>query len=261
MKPDDNNPVTNIALDGVGLRFRKYPSRNQTLKHSLVNLLQRRRYAQTLDFWIYRGLDLRIRHGESVGIIGPNGAGKTTLLKLLAGVYQPSEGRIEVRGRVAPLIELSTGLNAELSASENIVLAGVFMGQRPKALRKKIPQILDFAGLEEFSETPLKYYSTGMRRRLAFSIATDINPQIFLIDEVFSGGDKDFIEKGASRMHELLDSAHIVVMVSHSISLIKQVTSRIIWIDKGQIVADGPSDEVAARYVTSAPAKSQVRKV
>jgi ABC-type polysaccharide/polyol phosphate transport system ATPase subunit len=247
---------TSISLEGVGLRFRKYASRHQTLKHSAMNLLRRRRYAHTKDFWIYRGFDLQVNHGESVGVIGRNGAGKTTLLKLLAGVYAPNEGRLEVRGRIAPLIELSTGMSGELSAMENIVLAGVYMGRSPREMRRRVPSILDFAGLEEFSETPLKYYSTGMKRRLAFALATDINPQIFLIDEIFSGGDKDFVAKGTERMRDLLDAAHIVVVVSHAIKLIRELTTRTIWIDEGKVVADGPTEQITKQYLASKPTES-----
>jgi ABC-type polysaccharide/polyol phosphate transport system ATPase subunit len=242
-----------IELTDLGLRFRKYPSRNQTLKHSLMSVLRGRSRPAREDFWLYRHLSLTIHDGQAVGVIGSNGAGKTTLLKLLAGILRPNEGRIEVRGRVAPLIELSAGMNPELSAAENIVLAGVFMGRGPRAMRGRVEPVLDFAGLSEYAEMPLKYYSNGMRRRLAFSIATDIEPEVFLIDEIFSGGDKDFVEKGSERMKSLIRSAHIVVMVSHALPLIRRITSRTIWIDRGRIVDDGPTREVVDRYVASAP--------
>ncbi len=242
-----------IEMSGVGLRFRKYPSRRQSLKHSVFNYLRRRSYSKAEDFWIYRGLDLRVVDGQSLGVIGSNGAGKTTLLKLLAGVYRPNEGRIEVRGRMAPLIDLGTGMNQELSGVENIVLAGVFMGRSPRTMRQRIGPILEFAELEDFAEMPLKYYSRGMRQRLAFALATDTQPEVFLIDEVFSGGDKDFVERGSQRMQSLLDAAHVVVMVSHSLALIERFTSRTIRIDRGVIVDDGPTREVVERYRQSPP--------
>lgn len=238
-----------IDVAGVSMRFRSYGDTLPSLKQIVLNKLHRRQYKKTTEFWLYRDLNLTIRQGSRVGIVGPNGAGKSTLLKMISGIYRPTKGTIRVRGRIAPLIELGAGMLPELSGSENIIINGVLMGFSPRQMRKKIQRILEFAGLQEFWDMPIKYYSSGMLMRLAFSTATDIDPEILLIDEVFASGDAEFMEKAKTRMGNLMDESHIVVMVSHQLDLIKQLCTRALWIDHGRIVADGEPPEVIRQYL------------
>ncbi len=154
-------------------------------------------------------------------------------------------------GRVAPLIEIGAGMLPELSGAENIVLNGVLLGFRHREMLEKVDRIIDFAGLQEFRDMPIKYYSTGMLMRLAFSTATDIDPEILLIDEVFGGGDAEFVERAKARMDQLLDDSNIVVLVSHQLELIRQVCTRAIWIERGRIVQDGEPSTVTEQYLES----------
>ena len=245
-----------IELGSVALRFRKYPGIHPSFKQAVLNAVLRRSYSRVSEFWLFRDLNIRIDHGERVGIIGRNGAGKTTLLKVISGIYTPTRGRVRVVGLIAPIIELTAGMNIELSGIENILLMGSLLGLPAKTVKKKIDSIIEFAGIEDFATTPLKYYSTGMRMRLAFSIITDIHSEILLMDEIFAAGDADFIPKATARMHQLMDASHIVVFVSHNISLVKELTKRVIWLEKGRIVRDGPPSEVCDEYIAHLTAKT-----
>lgn len=242
--------LARIELRDVSLRLRVFGDSIPSLKQSLVNRMIRRAFPSDREFWLFRNFDLRVEHGERLGIIGLNGAGKSTLLKIICGIYHPTLGTVSVRGRIAPLIELGAGFNPELSGTENIMLNGVLLGWPPDVMRAKIDDILDFAELEDSAGMPLKYYSTGMQMRLAFSVASDVNPEVLVIDELFSGGDARFVERARSRMERLFDSSHIVVMVSHRLELIQEMCTRTIWIDKGKVVADGTPDEIIEQYTS-----------
>jgi len=237
-----------IRLEDVHLLFRSYRSRLPSLKQSAINALTRRKNAKVSDFWIFQGIDLHVPHGQRLGIIGANGAGKSTMLKLIAGIYKPTRGRLRVVGRLAPLLELGAGMNPELSGLENILLNGALLGYGAVEMRRKAPEILEFAGLTEFAQTPLKYYSTGMSLRLGFSVATDIDPEVLVIDEIFAGGDAEFVIRAKDRMRRLMDASKIVVIVSHDLSLIQDLCDRTIWLDKGKIRDDGDPATVCERY-------------
>ena len=241
-----------IDLEAVSLRFRKYGDSSPTLKQTVLNTIFRRSYGQVRDFWIFRDLAIQFRHGDRVGLIGANGAGKSTLLKVIAGIYHPTGGTVRVCGNVAPLIEFGAGLNPDLSGIENIYLNGALLGFRPREMAGKIQGILEFAGLNDFAQTPVKYYSSGMVMRLAFSIATDIDPEILLIDEVFAAGDAEFMGRATARMHRLLDTSHIVVLVSHNMDLIKDMCSRVVWLHEGRVRRDGDADSVCGEYLSFA---------
>ncbi len=244
---------TEIDLANVSMRFRSYSDSLPSFKQTVLKKLLRRESSQRQEFWLYRDLNLTIEHGSRVGVLGPNGAGKSTLLKMICGIYHPTKGTIRVTGRVAPLIEIGAGMLPELSGAENIVLNGVLLGFRHREMLEKVDRIIDFAGLQEFRDMPIKYYSTGMLMRLAFSTATDIDPEILLIDEVFAGGDAEFVQRAKARMDRLLDDSNIVVLVSHQLDLINQVCTRAIWIERGQIVQDGEPRAVTEQYLESIP--------
>jgi ABC-type polysaccharide/polyol phosphate transport system ATPase subunit len=247
-QPDDDG-LARIELSDVSLRLRVFGDTVPSLKQSVVNRMFRRPFRGDREFWLYRNLNLAVEHGERLGIIGLNGAGKSTLLKIICGIYHPTRGRVSVRGRIAPLIELGAGFNPELSGLENIMLNGVLLGWPPDVMRAKIDGILEFAELEDSAGMPLKYYSTGMLMRLAFAVASDVDPEVLLIDELFSGGDARFVERARSRMERLFDSSHVVVVVSHRLQLIRELCTRVIWIDKGQVIEDGTPDEVIDGYI------------
>lgn len=241
-------PAVGIDIDDVSLCFRRYGDPNPSLKQTVLRRLLRRQYTHTTEHYIYRGLSLKIEHGERVGVVGHNGAGKTTLLKLIAGVYDPTRGQITVRGQLATLIDVGAGLNPELNGIENIILTGLVLGRTLDRMRERTEHILDFAGLAEFAQMPVKYYSSGMVMRLAFAVATDDDPQVLLADEIFSGGDLDFSQKAQDHMHRLIAAAHILVFVSHSLDLIRSLTTRCLWIDHGRLLMDGPTPEVCDAY-------------
>lgn len=244
---------TEIDLANVSMCFRSYGDSIPSFKQTVLKKLLRRESSQRREFWLYRDLNLTIEHGSRVGVLGPNGAGKSTLLRMICGIYHPTKGTIRVTGRVAPLIEIGAGMLPELSGAENIVLNGVLLGFRHREMLEKVDRIIDFAGLQEFRDMPIKYYSTGMLMRLAFSTATDIDPEILLIDEVFGGGDAEFVERAKARMNRLLDDSNIVVLVSHQLELIKQVCTRAIWIERGRIVQDGEPCAVTEQYLETIP--------
>lgn len=243
--------MARIELNHVALRFRTFADHSPLLKQFVLNRIlgRHRQIQQHQDFWLYRDLNLTIEHGQRIGIIGSNGAGKSTLLKMICGIYHPSGGNIFVRGRIAPLIELGGGFNPELSGLENIFLNGAILGFSHNQMQQKVDRILDFANLREFSQMPVKYYSSGMVLRLGFSIATDIVPEILLLDEIFSAGDAEFRAKAHERMQNLLNASHIVVFVSHDIDMVQDVCNRVIWIDHGLVAMDGSPQEVCQAYL------------
>jgi len=243
-----NNGNPCIQLSDVSVTFRSYSGVAPSLKRTVLATLLRRRTASRRDFVLFDRLNLTINSGERVGVIGPNGAGKSTLLRVIAGIYPPQKGQVRTAGRVIPLIELGTGMHPEMSGRDNITLSGTIFGFTPKQMKDKAERILEFAGLTAFADTPLKYYSAGMKKRLGFSIATEVEPEILLMDEVFAGGDASFIRKARQRIYSLLDASHVVVLVSHSLGRIREVASRVIWIEKGAVHMDGDPKSVCDAY-------------
>ncbi len=247
-----------IELRDVSLRFVSYSDKQYSLKRAALDLLLRREGpAPSTDFWALRDVSLAFRKGERIGVLGHNGAGKSTLLRLLARIYPPSSGTVAVRGNVAPLIEMGAGFNMELSGTDNILLNGAMLGIARREMAKKIDGIYEYTGLREFADLPLKYYSSGMYMRLAFSIATEVEPDILLLDEALSAGDAAFREKAQERILGLLDRSQVVVIVSHDMDALRRMCTRGVWMKKGRVVGDGPIDEIIERYledVARAPA-------
>lgn len=237
-----------IDLRGVSLRFTTYNDKYYSLKRACMDLFLRREGANHASFWALSGVDLEISQGERVGILGSNGAGKSTLLRVLAGIYAPSTGTIRVDGRVAPLIEMGAGFNYELSGEDNVYLNGALLGFDRKAMHSRIDRIWDFSGLREFASLPLKYYSSGMLARLSFAVATEVDPDILLLDETLSVGDASFRAKARDRIMQVIDRSNVVIVVSHDLAALSSICTRGIWLDRGVIRSDGPIDEVIALY-------------
>jgi ABC-type polysaccharide/polyol phosphate transport system ATPase subunit len=242
-----------VELHGVALRFVSYRDKQYSLKRAALDLLLRRQEPPPADeFWALRDVSLRIGRGERVGILGHNGAGKSTLLRLIAGIYPPSAGTVNVRGKVAPLIEMGAGFNPELSGADNILLNGALLGFSRKQMRERAEGVWEFTGLREFADLPLKYYSSGMYLRLAFAVATEVDPDILLIDESLSAGDAAFQARAKQRIRGLLDRSNVVILVSHDLTSMAELCTRGVWMDHGHVVADGPIDEVIEAYLTRA---------
>jgi ABC-type polysaccharide/polyol phosphate transport system ATPase subunit len=244
-----------IELDDVTLRFRVYSTRGRSIKEAVVNALTRRSYGKpSAEVTALRNITLRIDHGQRVGIVGDNGAGKSSLLKVIARIYPPTSGRVKRQGFLVPLLEVGIGFNGELSGLENIYLTGAIMGFSRREMARKVGPILEFSELAEFANTPVKYYSSGMHSRLAFSVATEIDPEILLLDEVFSVGDIHWVEKARARMKALIDRSRILVLVSHQMDLVEQYCNRCLWIRGGSIEMDAEPAAVVAAYRDSAAA-------
>ena len=239
-----------IALENVSLVYDLYYDRTTSLKEYLINLLSRRKYVEERvgKLSALRDCTLTIGHGERVGIIGLNGSGKSTLLKVVSGLLKPSEGSVTIEGNVQPLIEMGAGFNPEFSGRDNVYLNGAMLGFTRRQIREKEDKIIEFTDLGHFIDVPVKYYSSGMVMRLAFTIATMIDPEILLVDEILASGDIQFIEKAKERLNSLITSAKILVLVSHDLDMIKSLTRRVIVLDKGEVLFDGDQEHGVEYY-------------
>jgi ABC-type polysaccharide/polyol phosphate transport system ATPase subunit len=243
--------MSRIELDAVGLTFRVRQKRVQTLKEFLLRGMFLQSKNPVMEVRALHDLSLQMGQGERVGIIGHNGAGKSTLLRLLAGIYTPTSGRLVVRGKVSSLFDIALGFEGEANGWENIAYRSFLQGETPASVRAKRAAIAEFSELGEFLNMPVRYYSAGMLVRLAFSIATAIDPEILLVDEVLSVGDLAFQNKARERMAQMMDRAHLMVMVSHDLDAIAATCTRALWMHHGQIARTGPCPEVIAAYRAS----------
>lgn len=243
--------MTSIDLENTSLVFRVRQNRRIALKDFVLKQMFRRSVNPYLEIRALQNINLAIREGDRLGIVGHNGAGKSTMLKLLAGVYPPTSGTRLVRGQVSSLFDLQLGFEPEASGWENIAYRGYLQGETPKSLRGKLDGIAEFSELGEFLDSPVRHYSSGMLVRLAFSVATAIDPEILLVDEVLSAGDMAFQKKCRKRMEEMIAKAHLIVMVSHDMDALARFCNRAIWLDHGQIRLAGPTGEVLAAYTDS----------
>jgi ABC-type polysaccharide/polyol phosphate transport system ATPase subunit len=246
-----------IELNHVGLTFRVRTRGRVTFKEYLIKGMFRKRASATMEVRALEDINLRMGEGERVGIIGANGAGKSTLLRVLAGVYQPTAGRRVVVGKIASLFDITLGFELDANGWENIAFRSYFQGETPRTLREKMAQIAEFSELGEFLNMPLRYYSAGMMVRLAFSIATTIEPEILIVDEVLSAGDLAFQCKARARIEQLLKHARLVVMVSHNLQAISELCDRVILLDHGRIRQAGPAAQVISSYEQQAYATPQ----
>jgi lipopolysaccharide transport system ATP-binding protein len=235
-----------IQMRGVGKRYSKLDEHAMLLRSVLPFARPSRR-----ELWAVRGLDLEVAEGETVGVLGHNGAGKTTLLRLLAGVTSPTEGRVRVQGRIAPLISLGVGFHQEMSGRENVLVNGMLLGLTAKQVAERFDSIVAFAELEDFIDTPVKFYSSGMSMRLGFAVVVHVEPRILLIDEILAVGDASFRFKCFERLRALQQSGASIVMVSHSMHMIRQMCERAILIRHGRLEYDGDIEHTIALHCES----------
>jgi len=243
--------MTSIELDNVSLMFRVRQNRRLGLKDFIVNQMFRKSANPFMEIRALSNINLTIREGDRLGIVGHNGAGKSTMLKLLAGIYPPTAGKLTVSGQISSLFDLQLGFEPEASGWENIAYRGYLQGETPRTIKSKLTEIAEFSELGEFLNSPVRHYSSGMLVRLAFSVASAIDPEILLVDEVLSAGDMAFQKKCRQRMHEMIAKAHLIVMVSHDLEAVKAFCNRAIWIDHGQICLAGSPHEVIAAYTAA----------
>jgi ABC-type polysaccharide/polyol phosphate transport system ATPase subunit len=240
------SPRVAIDVHDLGVRYSLRFTRKTTLRESFSRAM--RRESGERSFWALRHLDLRIVHGESLAVIGPNGAGKSTLLQTLAGIITPSEGTVEVMGNVSSLLTLGAGFDQELTGRENVLLGGAFMGIDHREMERRLQGIIDFADIGEFIDAPIKTYSSGMRARLGFAIATSVDPDILLLDEVLATGDQVFRAKSKARVLELVKAAKAIVLVTHDMNWVAEFCNRAMLIERGQVILEGDPGEVVALH-------------
>jgi len=246
---------TAISVQGVGKSFPMGPVGAQSARKAIDDVLRapfRGResapdpYRQ--GFWALRDISFEIAAGDVVGVVGRNGAGKSVLLKLLSRVTRPTIGRIEIRGAVAPLLEVGTGFHPDLTGRENIYLNGVVLGMRRREVHRRIDEIVDFAGVGAFLDSPIKHFSSGMRMRLAFAVAAHLDRDIFLLDEVLAVGDRDYQDKCLRRLQTLAAEGRTVLLVSHGDDAVRTLCTQAILLDHGRLIASGPPEEISRRY-------------
>jgi ABC-type polysaccharide/polyol phosphate transport system ATPase subunit len=243
--------MARIELENLGITFHVRHHRRITLKEFLVHRMFRRSVNPVIEVRALQDVTLQFQKGERVGIIGHNGAGKSTMLKVLAGIYPPTQGRRHVEGRISSLFDIALGFEGDASGWENIQYRSYLQGETPRTIRSKMQPIADFSELGEFLDMPVRYYSAGMMVRLAFSIATAIEPEILLVDEVLSVGDISFQEKARQRMRDMMAKAELIIVVSHDLTSLAKLCDRVVWLDHGRVRMVGPTEQVSAAYLES----------
>ena len=237
-----------VEASDISLAYRRTRHRVSSLKQTAIDTINRRMAYE--EFFALRNISFNIARGETVSVIGRNGAGKSTLLKVIARVLPPTKGKVVVRGHVAPMIELGAGFNPELTGAENIVLYGTLLGRSPKEMRSRIEAIAHWAGLTEHLDIPIRAYSSGMTARLAFATATDMTPELLLIDEILSVGDADFREKSAARTLEMMNGGCAVLLVSHDLEAVQKMSTRAIYLENGVQKISGEPKGVVEAYLS-----------
>jgi ABC-2 type transport system ATP-binding protein len=244
-----------IGAANLGVRYDLRFTKKTTIRSSIGQMVGRGHAEQ---FWALRHLDLRVQRGESLAVIGPNGAGKSTLLQVLAGIIRPSEGAVDVYGHVSGLLTLGAGFDKELTGRDNILLGGAFLGLDDAVTRELLPSIIEYAELGDFIDAPLRTYSSGMRARLGFAIATSVDPDILLLDEVLATGDANFRAKSKIRVIEIVSAAKAVVLVTHDMNWVTEYCNRAILIEHGEMVMEGePADVVELHEAHTAEARAR----
>ena len=237
---------TMIEVKDVTMRFHMNLDKILSLKEFVTRKLSGKLAYQ--DFTALEHVSFSVRRGETFGLIGRNGAGKSTMLKVISGILKPTEGSVVCRGNIVPMLELGSGFDMDLNGRENIFLNGAILGYSEEFLKEKYEEIVAFSELGQFIETPIRNYSSGMLARLAFSVASVVKPEVLIVDEILAVGDAAFQEKSRARMLELMGGGTTVLFVSHSIEQVRELCSRGVWLENGQVRASGPSDKICVEY-------------
>ena len=240
---------SHIIVQNASLRFRSYRNPSPQLKETFVQKMTKKNFNSMDEFDALKNINLELVPGDRLGIVGLNGAGKSTLLKMIVGIYPPQAGLVSVRGKITPMIELGTGFDAELSGRENIYLNGTLIGRSYKQMKALEEKIIEFSELGDKIDMPIKYYSSGMHARLAFSIGAIADPEILIMDEIFAAGDAQFVQKSLDRLHQMFDKAHILILVSHSEKHILNICNKAIVLHKGELIKQGSTSECVDHYM------------
>ncbi|MCI8992687.1 MAG: ABC transporter ATP-binding protein [Eubacterium sp.] len=237
---------TAIKVDHVGMKFNLSKEKVDNLKEYIIKTLRREIHYN--EFWALKDVNFEVQKGDRVGILGLNGAGKSTLLKVIAGVFKPTEGSVEKHGKVVPLLELGAGFDRQYTGKENVFLYGAMLGYSKKFLAEKYEEIVEFSELGDFMDVPIQNYSSGMKSRLGFSIATLVAPKILILDEVLSVGDAKFKKKSEKKVMDMFDSGVTVLFVSHSLAQVERLCTKAMILDHGKLLTYGDIGEVAEEY-------------
>lgn len=235
-----------IRAKNISMCYMMTYDRIKSIKEYMVQLIKGK--IKYEEFWALKDVSFEVQKGEVIGIIGHNGVGKSTLLKVISGILKPTGGELEVHGNIVPMLELGSGFDTDLTGRENIFLNGAILGYSEEYLKAKYDEIVAFSGLGKFIDVPIRNYSSGMLMRLAFSIATVVDPDILIVDEILAVGDADFQEKSKARMKEMMGGGTTVLFVSHSLEQIREMCDRVIWLDHGQVKMHGNTQEVCDAY-------------
>ena len=236
-----------VLVENVSMMFNLSRDKVMGLKEYVVKALKRELHYD--EFWALRDVSFELQKGEILGILGLNGSGKSTLLKIVAGVFKPTRGKVKVNGDISPMLELGAGFDIESSARENVFMNGAMFGRSPSHMESIYDKIMDFSELWEFENVPLKNFSSGMHARLGFAVATEVNPDVLILDEALVVGDYKFADKCIERISKLMSGGATVLVVDHSVETIKKICSRAILLEKGKLLANGPVDEVCGLYL------------
>lgn len=239
-----------IEAKNISMRFNLGIEKNFSFKQAFINILSGKKKPKSY-FWALDDVSFNVKKGEVVGFIGNNGAGKSTLLKIIAGVMKPTKGSVDIYGNICPMIELGAGFDYDLTARENIYLNGAVLGYTKDFINAKFDEIVEFAELKDFLDVPVRNFSSGMIARLAFSIATVVEPEILIVDEILSVGDIAFQQKSENKMKSMITGGTTVLFVSHSIEQIKNLCDRVVWLEHGKVVKIGPAKDVCEEYYKS----------
>lgn len=241
-----------ITVKDVTMKFNLGIEKDNTFKQTFIEIFTPKKKKKKKEYFnALTNVSFNVKKGEVIGLIGSNGAGKSTLLKVVSGVMKPTEGKVETRGAISPMIELGAGMDNELTARENIFLNGAVMGYSKEFLESKFDEIVEFSELQDFLDVPVKNFSSGMTAKLAFSVATIVDPEILIVDEILSVGDIKFQEKSKNKMLSMIKGGTTVLYVSHSLPSIEELCDRVIWLEHGKIIEIGNTKEVCKHYYQS----------
>ena len=241
-----------VRCTAVSKRFRIYEHRATSLRETFIRVLLRKQALLGRPYFALGEIDFAIAKGEAVAIIGTNGSGKSTILRVIAGIYPPSDGEVQLGGRLAAVLELGAGFHPDLTGAENVAIYGTALGLSRREIRDRYSEILDFADIGQFIDTPVKYYSSGMVARLAFAVAVCVEPDILLLDEVLSVGDETFRDRCFERLRRFNAHGGTLIFVSHDLETVREMCTRAIWMDNGSIRMDAPVDDVVDAYLAQA---------